>query len=136
MNKRTEAAIEYKHNGYNCAQSVVLAFSDLIETDRELLANLSSGFGAGMGGMEGNCGALCGAVLVAGLLKKAPRISSTSKQIFNNFKELCGAVTCKDLKGIETGEMLCSCDDCVKNAVLSLSETLELENINLTSTVE
>jgi hypothetical protein len=30
---------------------------------------------------------------------------------------LSGAVICKELKGIETGKVLCACEDCVKNAV-------------------
>ena len=29
----------------------------------------------------------------------------------------CGATVCKDLKGLETGKVLCPCDDCVRNAV-------------------
>jgi len=29
----------------------------------------------------------------------------------------CGASICKDLKGRDTGVVLCECDDCVRNAV-------------------
>lgn len=35
-----------------------------------------------------------------------------------------GATICKDLKGIETGKVLCPCPECVRNAVLSLGEAL------------
>lgn len=32
--------------------------------------------------------------------------------------------TAEDLKGIETGKVLCPCPECVRNAVLSLGEAL------------
>ena len=48
-----------------------------------------------------------------------------SKELFKSFEAKSGATVCKDLKGIETGRMLCSCENCVKNAVLSLGELLE-----------
>lgn len=123
MNKRADAGVEYKHNGCNCCQAVLMAYSDILDTNKEILMNLGSGFGLGMGCMEGTCGALCGAVAAAGLIKNDnPRM--TSKQILTNFKEKCGGTICKDLKGIESGEMLCSCDDCVRNAVIALAEVL------------
>ena len=38
------------------------------------------------------------------------------------FREKTGAILCKDIKGIESGVELCSCDDCVRNAVCVLEE--------------
>lgn len=69
-------------------------------------------------------GDLIGAVMVAGILtdgKGTPRIS---KELVQNFERKCGATICKDLKGIETGKVLCPCPECVRNAVLSLGEAL------------
>ena len=77
-----------------------------------------------MGCMESTCGALIGAVMVAGIVtdgKGTPRIS---KELLQNFQEKCGATLCKDLKGMETGAPLCSCPECVRNAVLALGEVL------------
>lgn len=53
--------------------------------------------------------------------KGTPRIS---KELVQNFERKCGATICKDLKGIETGKVLCPCPECVRNAVLSLGEAL------------
>ena len=39
-------------------------------------------------------------------------------------QELCGATACRDLKGIDAGKVLCSCDNCVRNAVLAAEEAL------------
>ncbi|MEF2884357.1 MAG: C-GCAxxG-C-C family (seleno)protein, partial [Ruminococcus sp.] len=49
------------YEGYNCAQSVLLAFEDKLPYDKESLLMLGSTFGSGMGGMMGTCGALIGA---------------------------------------------------------------------------
>ena len=58
---RKEKAVEYKHSGNNCCQSVLLAFGDKLDLPEETLKKLGSGFGAGMGTREGVCGALTAA---------------------------------------------------------------------------
>ena len=45
-----------------------------------------------------------------------------AKVLHEEFRQKCGATICKDLKGIETGKVLCECDDCVRNAVRILEE--------------
>ena len=102
----------------NCCQAVVRAFADTIPLDETTLMSLSAGFGAGMGTMEGTCGALVGAIIVAGLRTGGNGTVALSRKILPRFKELCGGATiCRDLKGIETGKVLCSCENCVRNAV-------------------
>ena len=49
---RREKAMTLHSEGYNCAQSVVLAFEDLLPLDKESLAKLSSSFGGGIGGFR------------------------------------------------------------------------------------
>ena len=44
-----------------------------------------------------------------------------AKTVLEDFKKKSGALICRDLKGIDTGKVLCACPDCVKHAV----ETLE-----------
>ena len=53
---REEKAVYYKHNGFNCCQSVIKAMIDLSNSDKEILTNAASGFAVGMGGMEATCG--------------------------------------------------------------------------------
>lgn len=122
MNKQ-ELAINFKHSGNNCCQAVLLAYAEELQLPEELLKKLGAGFGLGMGCAEGTCGALCGAEIILGLLKYHDNpIISDAKKLHNAFIEKTGACLCKDLKGITTGKMLCSCDDCVRYAV----EILEL----------
>ena len=109
----------------NCCQAVLVAFADKLGKDEDDLLRLGSGFGSGMATMEGTCGALVGAIMVSSLLSAGGEVRNNSRAILSRFKELCGGATiCRDLKGIETGKMLCSCEDCVRNAVRAAVEAL------------
>ena len=110
----------------NCCQAVLVAFADKLGKKEDDLLRLGSGFGSGMATMEGTCGALVGAIMVSSLLSAEGEARSNSRAIMSRFKELCGGATiCRDLKGIETGKVLCSCEDCVRNAVRVAGETLK-----------
>lgn len=65
---RRERAMALFEEGYNCAQSVFLAFSDLHGMDTHTAAALSSSFGGGMGRLREVCGAVSGMFLTAGIL--------------------------------------------------------------------
>ena len=109
----------------NCCQAVLVAFADKLGKSEDDLLRLGSGFGAGMGTMEGTCGALVGAIMVSSLLSAKDEAMKNSRAIMSHFKKLCGGATiCRDLKGIETGKMLCSCEGCVRNAVRAAIEAL------------
>lgn len=54
--------------GYNCAQSVVVAYCDVTGLTPDYAARLASSFGGGMGRMREVCGAVSGMLMVAGLL--------------------------------------------------------------------
>ena len=123
IQERQECASRLKRE-MNCCQAVVRAFADTLPLDEGALMNLAAGFGAGMGTMDGTCGALVGAIMVAGLRTDGANTAALSRKILPRFRELCGATICRDLKGVDTGKMLCSCDNCVRNAVLAAEEAL------------
>ena len=108
----------------NIEQAVLVAFADEAGRSEEDLLRLGSGFGSGMGTMEGTCGALVGAIMVSSLLSEKGAAMAASRAIMPRFKELCGATICRDLKGIDTGMVLCSCENCVRNAVRAAGESL------------
>ena len=54
--------------GYNCAQSVVLAFADEMGTPKETAARIASSFGGGLGRLREVCGCVSGMAIVAGEL--------------------------------------------------------------------
>ena len=65
-----------------------------------------------------------GANMILGLRTEGNGTVRQSRELLANFREKCGAVVCKDLKGVGTGKVLCECADCVRNAVKALGEIL------------
>ena len=65
---RAEHAAQLFVEGYNCAQAVAMAFSDLIGMDEKRTAKMISSFGGGMGRLREVCGAVSGMLLVTGTL--------------------------------------------------------------------
>ena len=122
-----ETAVTLKQTGYNCGQSLMKSFEAYTEGDMETQLMMTAGFGGGMGCMESTCGALTGAVMVMGLMRKGKAAVPVAKGMVNEFKNRCGATKCADLKGRDTGIMLCDCPDCIRNAVDIVFDTLELD---------
>ncbi len=125
--ERSEKAVELKHSGFNCCQAVVSVFGDLVDVSQDVLLKMASGFAVGMGCMEATCGSLIGAVMIAGLLKEGRGTTPAARKILGEFEKKSGATVCKVLKGRDSGVVLCECDDCVRNAVLALSEVFGIE---------
>lgn len=64
---RKKKAYELFKSGYNCAQSTVVAFEDVLGLDRQTLLNISVGFGGGFGRTRNLCGAVSAFAIVLGL---------------------------------------------------------------------
>lgn len=131
MSARIKMADELHRKGYNCSQSVAVACADLVDVPAETLFKATEGYGFGMGTMDGTCGALTGALLIAGLKNSTGNLDSPkskgatmkiSKAMLMNFREKSGAIICRELKGVDTGKMLCSCPDCIKHGVEVVEE--------------
>ena len=101
METRKEIAAEKKRCGsHNCTQAVVCTYYDYTGIDEETLRNVGNAFAAGMGNMEGTCGALVGAGVVLGLATKDKAKSvKAMRQIMTQFQQRNGATQCKLLKG-------------------------------------
>ncbi len=125
MNSIKEEALNLHSQGYNCCQSVCIAYADKLNIDKDILFKLSEGFGAGMGNLQGSCGALSAAVMIAGLINSggidAQRRTKAKTyrlvaEINKEFVEKAGSMYCKDIKGVGTGKVLRSCDGCIEDA--------------------
>lgn len=132
---KKEKAIELHDKRFNCCQAVACAFAKEIGMDEATLFKIGEGFGLGMGCMDGTCGALSGAIMLAGLKNSdgnldAPATKADtykiSKEMLNSFREKCGSTICRELKGVDTGKLLCTCPDCITNAVEVVEEVLKL----------
>ena len=125
LTERAAAAAELKTTGQcNCTQSVVKVFEDKLPVEGDTLRMMAAGYAAGMGCLESTCGALIGAVMVAGILTKGRGTPAVARALVRTFEQRCGATICKELKGVATGVPLCPCPECVRNAVLALGDVL------------
>ena len=124
METRKHIAAERK-KVCNCAQAVVTTYTDLAHISEEDAMNLGNAFGSGMGNMQGTCGALTGAAIVLGLVKREKAQASLAmRNVMNEFQARNGATQCKMLKGVGTGKVLRECDDCVADAAEFLEEQI------------
>jgi len=60
-------AVDNFKQGYNCSQSVAMAFSDFYGIPEPFMARISASFGGGIGRMRETCGAACAMFMLAGL---------------------------------------------------------------------
>lgn len=113
INDRVLAARTYFGQGYNCAQSVAMAYADVLKMDAESVGRLSIAFGGGFGRQREVCGAVLGGGMVLGAVCHTPITSThTAKtevygvvQLFSEqFKEQNGSIICRELLGLAKGE--------------------------------
>lgn len=95
--------------GYNCSQSVFLAYADLFDIDPTLAATLSAPLGGGMGRLREVCGACSGMFLVAGCLEPAAdptdktakaRNYALVQELAEAFRQENGSIICRELLGL------------------------------------
>lgn len=104
MTERTKQALRNFAAGYNCAQSVYMAYADLAGLTTEQAARVSAGFGGGIGRLRDNCGAFSAAVMVCGALEEQGCLPQGRKAVYARvqqvhaaFVERCGTVSCAEL---------------------------------------
>ena len=107
--ERAEQAREYFTSGYNCAQSVFLAYRDITGIDEVLAATISAPFGGGMGRLREVCGAVSGMTMVAGFIapNSQPNDNENKKNCYATVQALAeefraenGSIVCRELLGL------------------------------------
>ena len=66
IEERVKIAVQNFESGYNCAQSVFLAYSDVFELNLEMAKKMSVSFGGGVGRMREVCGTVSAMAMLAG----------------------------------------------------------------------
>ncbi|MDO4474309.1 MAG: C-GCAxxG-C-C family protein [Eubacteriales bacterium] len=130
MESRGEIARSKHLSGYNCCQAVVCTYCDVLGIDEETAFKLAEGFGVGMGSGKGICGAVSGAVMVAGMKNSEGTSNKKTKgatmklasSIVNKFEQMNGTAICNELKGKDTGNVIRTCPDCVQDAIKIVEE--------------
>jgi C_GCAxxG_C_C family probable redox protein len=103
---KSETALSWFDNKYNCAQSVLTAFANELDMPEDELLRVACAFGGGMGRQQHTCGAVTGAAMALGLKfgkgindsddKKLQTYEKTV-ELFDEFTRLNGSVNCRIL---------------------------------------
>lgn len=113
MSSKGEMAYQNFLSGYNCTQSIAVAFAEELGLDKETAARLSSGFGGGMGRMREVCGTFSGVVFVLSALYgySEPKDLTAKKELYekirvlaDKFREDNGSIICRVLLGLDKPE--------------------------------
>ena len=105
-----QKAMNLFKEGFNCSQSVFLAYEDLYSIDQCTALKLSSSFGGGMGRLREVCGSVSGMFLTAGILygydSPADRTAKTEhyrriQELAQSFEKLNGSIVCRELLGLD-----------------------------------
>ena len=102
---RKELAEKLFFEGYACSQAIVLAFSDLIDMDKEQLKKISLPFGGGIGRLRLTCGAYSGMLMVVSLLfsnfedleENKLKTYEIVRELASRFEKVLGTLSCKEL---------------------------------------
>ena len=113
MESRVKDAVDLFMSGYNCSQSVFVAYSDLFGMEREQALRLSCSMGGGMGRMREVCGTVSAMAMVAGLVcgntdpkdqKAKTENYATVRRMADAFKARHQTITCREILGIRAAE--------------------------------
>ena len=135
MSQKKELAMHLHDKGYNCCQAVACAFATEVGVKEETLFKAGEGFGLGMGCTNCTCGAVSGAILLAGFKYSTANLDGekskattyqVSKTIVDQFEEMNGSTICKDLKGLDSGISLRSCPGCIEDSIELVQKVLDL----------
>lgn len=133
LDERKALALDLRKKGYNCAQSVVLAFPELTGSDADLIARMTSGLGSGVAGSKEICGVITGMSVARGIRESAaPEGKAASAKacrvLMDEFAaQNGGRVRCADLKG-QPG--IKPCNELVLQGVEILHKWLEESSRN------
>ena len=110
--ERKEKAVSLFNSGYNCAQAVMLAFSDLLDIDELTIQKLTSSLGGGISRLREVCGCVSAMALILGMIKgDYDVLDNTSKsnlykevqELSFKFKDKFNSYICSDLLNKDKG---------------------------------
>jgi C_GCAxxG_C_C family probable redox protein len=103
---KSEEAVKYFKNRFNCSQAVFTVFGKENGLPEDVCLKVSCAFGGGMGRQQHTCGAVTGALMALGLKygkalndpeEKKQQTYALTREFFQKFTELNGSVNCKVL---------------------------------------
>lgn len=109
---RGKQARENFNSGYNCSQSVLLAYEDYLKEkglDPQTVLRMASPLGGGISRLREVCGAVSALCLLIGLTEgydtpddeKKKALYSKVQKLVMDFQERRGSIICRELLGLE-----------------------------------
>ena len=101
--KHSEKALNLFLSGYNCSQSVLAAFSDVIGLDKQTALKVSLGLGGGVGRMREICGVISAGAMILGAIyggeesKDKQTAYEKTREFAEKFRAIHGCVICREL---------------------------------------
>ena len=108
--ERAERAKALFNEGYNCAQSVALAYADITTLDESMVATITASFGGGLGRLREVCGAVSGMAFVASFISPCPTATDATakkqnyalvQEFAEKFRQQNGNIVCRSLLGLD-----------------------------------
>lgn len=106
----SQRAVELFKEGFNCSQSVFVAFAHRFDIDEDTAKKISAGLGGGIGRLREVCGAVSGAAMVIGSLASATEGADAEnkqknyelvREFAKRFTEENGSIICRELLGLD-----------------------------------
>ena len=112
MSDHVKTAMDRLAQNYSCAQSVLSAFGPEYGMDAETAQRTAACFGAGMGRMGRDCGAVTGALMALGLAYGSAdpsqalklRAYGAAREFVRRFIERRGTIVCRELVGFDLSD--------------------------------
>lgn len=101
-------AAELFREGFNCGQSVLIAFAEELGMTKDEAARAGSSFGGGMGRLRETCGAVAAMLLVVGMkagysdpddLPAKTKQYTLVQRLVGDFRNEFGSIRCRELLG-------------------------------------
>ena len=134
MKSRVLEAANHHKNGYNCSQSVICTYADLLGIDEVTAFRVSEGFGLGIAKEYRTCGSVCAMILAAGLKNSDANLEKPASKLdtfaighamIDKFEEMNTTSICKLLRGTDgITDRIRSCRGCVMDCAQIIEETL------------
>lgn len=113
VEERVQKARRLFAEGYNCAQSVLLAYADVWGIELSLAATMAAPFGGGIGKMREVCGTVSSMAMMAGFMEPAAdpsdkeakkRVYALVQELAGLFRQANGSILCRELLVVEKEE--------------------------------
>lgn len=106
LEERIARAVDNFESGFNCSQSVFLAYADVLDLELELAKKMTVSFGGGVGRMREVCGTISAMAMLAGF--RYPVLETSDQQARTRnyamvqkmaelFKEKHASIICRNL---------------------------------------